>query len=70
MAWLKSGHPGVGKSISESPAASVLSGTTTSSCCDVLGDIFVYHKPSQKSTSRKRMPALNSQVVCITEESV
>ena len=69
-AWLKSGHPDIGKSISVSPAASVLSGANTSSSSDVLGDILTYPKPSQKSTSRKRKPALNSQAVCITEESV
>ena len=67
-AWLNSGHPDIGKSVS--PAASVLSGANTSSSSDVLGDILVYPKPSQKSTSRKRKPALNSQAVCITEESV
>ena len=67
-AWLTSGHPDVGKSIS--PAASVLSGANTSSSSDVLGNILVHPKPSQKKTSRKRKPALNSQAVCITEETV
>ena len=66
----KSGHPDIGKSVSCSPAASVLLGANTSSSPDVLGDILVYPNPSQKSTFRKRKPALNSQTVCITEESV
>ena len=62
-AWIKSGHPDVGKSVSCSPATSALSGVNTSSSSDVLGDILLYPKPSQKSTSRKRKPALNSQAV-------
>lgn len=53
-AWLKSGHPDVGKSVSSSPAASVLSGANTFSSPDMLGDILVYPKPSQKSTFQEK----------------
>lgn len=68
--WLKSEHPSAGKSISQ--ADSVLSSASgnTPSNSDVLSDILVYPKPSQKSSSRKRKPAINSRAVCITEESV
>ena len=64
--WLNSEHPDVGKCIS--PAASLFSAVTTSSSSDVLEDILVYPKPSQKSSSRKIKPALNSRAVCIIEE--
>ena len=66
--WLKSEHPYVGNSVS--PAVSSLSSGVTSSSSDVLSDILVYPKPSKKSNTRKRKPALNSLAVCITEDCV
>ena len=65
---MKSEHPDAGNSVS--PAVSTFSSGVTSNSSDVLNDVLVYPKPSEKSNLRKRKPALNSRAVCITEDCV
>lgn len=60
-AWLKINHPA---SVSSNCRSSMTSSSAS------IEDILVLPKPSEKSSKRKRKPALTHKAVCITDEDI